>query len=133
MPEKAYFDTFVFMDLLAGGEYAEKAKQHLQQQGVVSSILLTEIAFHVARRKRSRADEILFYIQSLPNLEIIPLNEEIAGLAGKIRAKYRGKVKKHLTYFDSIHLATAITQKCSRFITGDRGFEEIKDIAVEVY
>ncbi|MBI2578701.1 MAG: PIN domain-containing protein [Candidatus Aenigmarchaeota archaeon] len=133
MPGKAYFDTFVFMDLLAGGEYAEKAKKYLQEKGVVSSILLTEIGFHVSRRKRSRADEILFYIQSLPNIEVVPVTTEVAMLAGKLRAKYRKKIKKQLTYFDSIHLATAINQKCTRFITGDRGFEEIKEIPVEVY
>lgn len=132
--EKAYFDTFVFMDLLAGGDYAAKAKKCLSEnKGVVSSVLLTEIGFHVARKKRTRADEILFYIQSLPNIEVVPVTAEVAMLAGKIRAKYRKKIKKQLTYFDSIHLATAITHKCSKFVTGDRGFLDVKEIAVEVY
>ena len=134
MKEKVYFDTFIFFDLLAGGEHAAKARKYIEEkQGVVSAILLSEIGYHIARRRRTRADEILFYIQSLPNLEIIPVTAEIASLAGKIRAKYRGRIKKQLTYFDSIHIATAIQTNCVKFITGDRGFEEIKEIPIEVY
>ena len=130
-----YFDTFLFMDLLSGKpELAEKAEAYLRNsRGVVSSILLAELAFHVSRRKRSKAAEILFYVQSLPNIEIIGVDEEIAGLAGLLRSKYRGKIQKKLTYFDCLHLATAMQSKCKKFITGDRGFREITDIEVEVY
>jgi len=133
--EKMYFDTFLFMDLLSGNpELAEKAEAYLRNsRGVVSSILLAELAFHVSRRKRSKAAEILFYVQSLPNIEIIGVDEEIAGLAGLLRSKYRGKIQKKLTYFDCLHLATAMQSKCKKFITGDRGFREITDIEVEVY
>ena len=133
--EKMYFDTFLFMDLLSGKpELAEKAEAYLRNsRGVVSSILLAELAFHVSRRKRSKAAEILFYVQSLPNIEIIGVDEEIAGLAGLLRSKYRGKIQKKLTYFDCLHLATAMQSKCRKFITGDRGFREITDIEVEVY
>ena len=130
-----YFDTFLFMDMLSGNpELAEKAEAYLRNsRGVVSSILLAELAFHVSRRKRSKAAEILFYVQSLPNIEIIGVDEEIAGLAGLLRSKYRGKIQKKLTYFDCLHLATAMQSKCKKFITGDRGFREITDIEVEVY
>src|SRR3989338_10553361 len=133
--EKMYFDTFLFMDMLSGNpELAEKAEAYLRNsRGVVSSILRAELAFHVSRRKRSKANEILFYVQSLPNIEIIGVDEEIAGLAGLLRSKYRGKIQKKLTYFDCLHLATAMQSKCKKFITGDRGFREITDIEVEVY
>ena len=133
--EKVYFDTFLFMDLLSvKPELAEKAEAYLRNsRGVVSSILLAELAFRVSRRKRSKANEILFYVQSLPNIEIIGVDEEIAGLAGLLRSKYRGKIQKKLTYFDCLHLATAMKAKCRKFITGDRGFREITDIEVEVY
>lgn len=133
--EKVYFDTFVFMDMLSGNpELAGKAEYYLRNaQGVVSAILLTELAFHVSRRKKSKSDEILIHVQSLPNIEIIPVDIEIARVAGMLRAKYRGKIEKKLTYFDCIHLATALQAKCKKFVTGDRGFREITDIEVEVY
>lgn len=133
--EKVYFDTFVFMDMLSGNpELAEKAGTYLKSNnGVVSSVFLTELAYHVSRRKRSKASEILSYILLLPNIEIVPVSAEIAKLAGTLRARYRKKIEKKLTYFDCIHLATAISAGCSRFITGDRGFREITEIDVEVY
>ncbi len=139
--EKIYLDTFIFMDLLSGNEeYAKKARGYLeaikagQVHGIVSSILLTELAFHLKRKRgREKAEEMLYYIRSLPGLSIVPVTEEIAKEAGILRARYIRKIPKKLTYFDAIHLATAINQKCSKFVTGDRGFREIKEIEVEIY
>lgn len=134
--EKAYFDTFVFMDLLSGREiHTKKAENHLKNnKGIVSSVLLSELAYHVRRRKgKESMEQVIFYIQSLPNLEIVPVTEEIATLAGRIRAKYRKRIEKNLTYFDCIHIATAIRTECSKFITGDKGFREIKDVRMEIY
>jgi predicted nucleic acid-binding protein len=134
---RLYLDTFVFMDILSGAEPAEKAKSYIDMlksgQGVVSSVLFTELSYHLTKKKgKDKAEEVLIYIQSLPNLEIVPVNEEIAKKAGRIRARY-SRIEKKLTYFDCIHLATAILSQCSKFVTGDRGFLEIKDIEVEVY
>lgn len=133
--ERVYFDTFVFMDLLSGNkDMADRAESHMRKySGVVSAILLTELAYHIAKRKRRLAGEVLFCVRSLPGLDIIPLDQETAGLAGAIRARYRGKIQKRLTYFDCIHIATAIRAGCKKFITGDRGFREISDIEMEIY
>ncbi len=139
--EKIYLDTFVFMDILSGNEeYAKKAHSYLQAiksgevNGVVSSILLTELAFHLKRKRgRERAEEVIYYIESLPNLIVIPVSDEIAKQAGILRAKYRRKIEKKLTYFDCIHIATALHEQCTKFITGDRSFREIKEIVVEIY
>jgi predicted nucleic acid-binding protein len=139
--EKIYLDTFVFMDLLSGNdEYTKKITIYLDKiksghvQGIVSSVLLAELAFHIKRRKGTeKAEEILYYIQSLQNLLFIPVSQDIAKHAGILRARYAKKIEKKLTYFDCIHLATAISEKCSKFVTGDRGFRDIKEIAVEIY
>lgn len=133
--DKVYFDTFVFMDLLSGNpELAGKAETHLKgSKGIVSAVLLTELAFHVARRKKSKANEILSYIQLLPNIEIVPVDSEIARLAGMLRAKYRMKIEKKLSYLDCLHLATALRSGCKRFVTGDKGFRGISDIEMEIY
>ncbi len=139
--EKIYLDTFVFMDMLSGNaEYMKKAQGYLESmksgkvEGVVSSILLAELAFHLKRKRgREKAEEILYYIRSLPNLSIIPLAEETAKEAGILRARYIRKIQKKLTYFDCIHLATAIGQKCGKFVTGDKGFRDIKEVEEEIY
>ncbi|MCX6815453.1 MAG: PIN domain-containing protein, partial [Candidatus Aenigmarchaeota archaeon] len=64
----------------------------------------------------------------------IPVSEEIAKTAGLLRAKYRKiKFPKKFTYFDCIHLATALSQGCKKFVTGDKGFKDVKEIPVEIY
>jgi len=134
--QKVYFDTFVFMDLLSGREaYMKKAETYLKNnKGVVSAVLLSELSFHIRRRKgKESMEQVLFFIQSLPNLEFIQVSEEIATLAGRIRAKYRKRIEKNLTYFDCIHLATAMRTNCIKFITGDKGFKEIKEVKMEIY
>ena len=132
--DKLYLDTFVFMDMLSGKEeLAQKAKQYLKGYSVVSAVVFTEISFHVAKRDTESVAEILYLIESLPNLRIIPVSQEIAKLAGSIRTKYRKRLEKKLTYFDCIHLATAIAEKCDKFVTGDRGMRSIEEIEVEIY
>ena len=134
MLEKLYLDTYVFMDMLSGKEeLAHKAKQYLKGYSVVSSVVFTEISFHVARRDVDSVAEILYLIESLPNLRIIPVSHEIAKLAGMLRAKYRKRLEKKLTYFDCIHIATAISERCVKFITGDRGLRGVEEIEVEIY
>lgn len=138
--EKIYLDTFVFMDVLSGDDLlVSKAVQYVDEAkksgAIVSAVLFAELAFHLRRRKtREKVEEILFYIKSLPNLEVVPVTEEIAKQAGLLRARFRRmKLSKRFTYFDCVHIATALTYRCSKFVTGDKGFKDIKEISVEVY
>ncbi len=137
--EKLYLDTFVFMDILSGEPEAAKAGSYLEKmkqgaEAVVSSILFTELAFHIRRKRgRERAEEILLYIKSLPNLEIVPVNMDIAKAAGFLRSHYMKKIPKKLTYFDCVHIATALAAGCTKFVTGDRGFRDVKEIEMEIY
>ena len=139
MVEKIYLDTFVFMDILSGEADAAKAQAYLEKMkggtaGVVSSILFAELTFHIRRKRgRERAEEILLYIKNLPNLEIIDVTQDIAKAAGFLRSHYAKKIPKKLTYFDCVHIATALAAGCTKFITGDRGFRDIKEIAMEIY
>ena len=136
---RIYFDTFVFMDILSGSEYADRAKEYIEllkkgTEGVISSVMFAELSYHLTKRKgKDKAEEVLIYIQSLPNMEIVPVSIEIAKKAGRLRVKYSRHDEKKLTYFDCIHLATAIYSQCGKFITGDRDFLGVNDIEVEVY
>ncbi len=138
--QKIYLDTFIFMDILSGeADLAEKALQYIKESekkgAAISAIIFTELAFHLRRRKsREKTEEILFYIKSLPNLETVAVTDDIAKEAGILRAKYRHmKIPKKLSYFDCIHIATALHENCTKFVTGDRGFKDIKEIEVEIY
>lgn len=132
---KMYLDTFVFMDVLsANEEFVAKALAWMDQlrtnaTGAVSSIVLEELCYHIERRNKEKTEEVIFYIKSLP-IEIVPVTEEIALLAGKLRAKYHAR---KFTYHDCIHVATALTTQCDTFITGDKKFEGITEIKTEIY
>lgn len=137
--EKIYLDTFVFMDILSNEPViAKKAESFLAltKSGtvcVVSSVLFAELAFHIKRTKGAdKAEELLMHLSTLP-LEIVPLTPDIAKSAGMIRAQYINKIEKKLTYFDCIHIATALSANCIKFVTGDRGFKDVKDIKMEIY
>jgi predicted nucleic acid-binding protein len=133
--EIIYLDTFVFMDMLSGQkEHVVKAKKYIGKKAIVSSVILTELTYHLLRHgAKEKTDEIIFYVKSLPNLTIIDVSNEIAEIAGQIRVRYRRKLNKKLTYFDSIHLATALVNNAKKFVTGDRGFIGIREIEIEVY
>lgn len=140
MPGKIYLDTFLFMDILSGDDtLAAKALKYLDEAkekgAVVSSILFTELAYHIRRRaSREKTEEIIFYVQSLPGLQVMPVSAEIARHAGILRAKYRRlKIQKKLTYFDCLHIATSVEANCSKFVTGDKGFKDVQEIKVEIY
>ncbi|MBI3190274.1 PIN domain-containing protein [archaeon] len=137
---RIYLDTFVFMDILSGdAAMSEKAYNYVKEAekigAVVSVVLFTELSFHLRKRKsREKTEEILFYIQSLPNIEFVPVSDEIATTAGLLRAKYRRmKLTKRFTYFDCVHIATALNSGCKKFVTGDRGFKDIQEVTVEIY
>ena len=135
MPDKIYLDTYVFMDVLSGKEdFASSASAYLNlaEEKIVSVILLSELSHHLSRR-RAVVEDIIYVLEAVPNFHVVELTEEIAILAGKLRAKYHGRLEKHLTYFDAIHLATAIIENCTKFVTGDKAFKDIEEIKVEVY
>jgi predicted nucleic acid-binding protein len=140
--DKLYLDTWVFIDILSGNpDHVRKAEEYLRlaktgTEAVISAAMLAELSYHITKRKGfAKADEVLFLIRTLPNIEIISVDADIASMAGRLRAKYHkhADMEKKLTYMDCIHLATSIQSKCTKFVTGDRAFKDVKEIVVEVY
>ena len=65
------------------------------------------------------------------NIKVISVTEEIAELAGKLRAKYYSK-ERQISFIDCIHLATAIVSKAEKFVTGDKDFLGVEEIKIEL-
>lgn len=132
-------DSYVIMDVLSDNkEKALKAQKYLTEAGarggIISSTVLAEVFFHVARRNTvDNASKAITFIKSMENLHIVDANQDISILAGELRHKYYKKSQKELSYLDCIHLATAINKNCNKFITGDKDFEGIEEIETEVY
>jgi predicted nucleic acid-binding protein len=134
-----YLDSYVFLDILSGKkELVERARKFLVEAikvgYIVSSVVLTEVIYHLLRKgKVEESEDFLVFIESSENLKVVDVNKEIAVLAAKLRNKYYKKGKVGISYLDCIHLATAIVTGCSKFVTGDKDFEVVKEIKVEIY
>ena len=125
-------DTYVFFEAMNNNKAAIKILNEVKHKGgIISALVLTELLYHLTKRKL--VDEyykIRVIIEDL-NIKIVPVNEEIAELAGKIRAKYYSK-ERQISFIDCIHLATAIVCCAEKFVTGDKDFLGIEEIEVEI-
>lgn len=140
--EEIALDTYVFLDLFSGDSRFEgKVKTYMEKvmegkiKAVISSGVFSELFYHVAKKWGvEKAEERIAFITSYPNLTITPVNNEISILAGRLRYKYyRKPPQREISYLDCIHLATAIFTNCKKFVTGDKDFEDIEEIDIEVY
>ena len=62
-------------------------------------MVLTEIKFNIERKIGTKeAEEVIFSIENFPNLEIVPIDIEIAKLGANLRNKYYKKPKRILSY-----------------------------------
>lgn len=77
-------------------------------KGICSALIITETLYGNLR-ERSQLTPLLS-----PSIQIIPVTELVAELAGKLKIDYE------LKNADSIHLATAIIGKADIFITNDQ-------------
>ncbi len=125
-------DTYVFFEAMNKNERAIKVLKEVKEKGgVISVLVLTELYYHLSKRNLVEEYYKIRVIIDELNIKIIPVTEEIAELAGKLRAKYYSK-ERQISFIDCIHLATAIISKAKKFVTGDKDFLGIEEIKVEL-
>lgn len=132
-------DSSVFLDYFLKGPKLEKSRKiiydltHATLKGRVSSVCLMEVKYHMIKeRGHDSAEEVMFFIKKINNLEIVFLTDKIAERAADIRIKYYSK-ERPLSFADAAHIATAIEMNCSKIITADSDFNGIKEIRTEIY
>ncbi|MBI2583573.1 MAG: PIN domain-containing protein [Candidatus Aenigmarchaeota archaeon] len=132
-------DTYVIMDLLSGEvELVKKAKKYLnevrEKGGIASAVLLTEIVYHVSRRRNPQfAEEAVAFIRNFPNLSVMEVTVDIAVMAGRLRNKYYKSKTREISFLDCVHLASALSASAQKFVTGDKDFDAVEEMAVEIY
>lgn len=57
-------------------------------------------------------------------LSVMPVSDEITMQAVQLRSQY------NMQSMDALHLATAIEQNCSAFISHDKVFQQVKEIPI---
>ncbi|MBI4438005.1 type II toxin-antitoxin system VapC family toxin [Candidatus Uhrbacteria bacterium] len=94
-------------------------------RGVFSIIGMIELLTGVKKKGRDDlAQDYKLLLSHFPHFEIYSIDEDIVDIASKLRAVYGIRTP------DAIHLATAITKKCTIFISNDRALKKVKEIKV---
>ncbi|HIH23208.1 TPA: type II toxin-antitoxin system VapC family toxin [Candidatus Micrarchaeota archaeon] len=138
--EKWLLDSHVFLDYFLKSEKEKIAKDRItaiatgKTNGIISTIALLEVKYRMLKKlNHDKAEEAMFLIKNMPNMEIINVDHTVAETAADMRFKYYKKNEKEMSYADAIHIATAVVNRCSLIITGDSDFEKIDEIKTEVY
>jgi predicted nucleic acid-binding protein len=126
-------DTAVFTHHFEGDEYSELTTQVLERvqdgqcRGVVSTISLAEVLVKPLQMGlESLADLYRVVFHEMPNLEIVPVDQEVASRAASLR------VAHGLGPADSLVLATALEAGATAFITTRPEQKEVKGLQVLV-
>jgi len=91
-------------------------------QAVISTAALAEVLVGPYRHSHDLADDVCWNLQRLPNCRWTPTTCDIADLAAELRARH----KLHTP--DAIHLATAIENGATLFVTNDHDLPRVDGI-----
>lgn len=125
-------DSMVFMYYFEGnrrfGEISEVIFDSAEKNElliIASILILTEVltGFRKAQNKIFE-EKFMQMMEEFPNIEICNFNINLVDEIVKLRSKYNLKTP------DAIHLATAIENKASVFITNDKRLKQVKEIKV---
>ncbi|MDD3641136.1 MAG: PIN domain-containing protein [Atribacterota bacterium] len=107
--------TFSILDSLEKGRF----------NAIISSLTLLEILVKPKRENNQFINErYKLILQNFPNLEIKPMDIDIAEIAATIRGQY------NINTPDAIQVATAIHSEADIFITNDFQLERIPGIEI---
>ena len=86
-----------------------------QYGAIASTLCLTEVIAKPASLSEEVAFETQMFLESIENLDYLPVDMEVAIRAGRLRAEFGSKLRTA----DAIHLATAIYHQADVLITND--------------
>ncbi len=131
---KIFIDTAPFIYLAEEHPiYAEKTKKFIatafaDQNSLLTSVI-TLMEFSV-KPERDHKTESITKLRSTWNrlhLQLLNIDEPIALLAAKLRAKYPA-----LKGLDALQISTALLHDCQQFLTNDIPLQKIEEIEVVV-
>lgn len=134
--KKIFLDTtpiIYFLD--ADINYAEKVERIFERlienksSMVTSTVTCTEYLTYPYRTGNTEKINVFFEFLTDCNVQIQPIDINIAKKAAQIRARY-----KDFKTMDCLQLATACLQQCDLFLTNDkqlRQFDEVKCMVVD--
>jgi predicted nucleic acid-binding protein len=122
-----YLDSNVFIyaaiNTQALGERARYLLQKIQlgeEKAETSALTFDEVFWAVKKYDQEAAVEACQALLNFPNLEIVPVDRELALLALRLIQEH------HLAPRDAIHAATAVADKVDVIVSTDAHFDKIK-------
>jgi predicted nucleic acid-binding protein len=96
--------------------------------GIISSMVFAEVAWAFLREGKDgvELEAAKQVIEGMEGLEIVPVDNDIAWQAGKLRQKYYSK-ELQISYQDAIYLATCIRRGVEAFYTTDFHLLKVKE------
>lgn len=129
-----FLDSWVWLEFLLSGDREVRAEKFIQRAadegGLIAPTVVAEVSYRiqVLDGEESAADAIRA-IHAFEHIESVPLVDELAEYAAKLRFKYYQRGDRELSYADAIHLAVAIAHDaCHALCSGDPDFEDIEEI-----
>ncbi|MEN8816740.1 MAG: PIN domain-containing protein [Nonlabens sp.] len=120
MKDRSFIDSNIFIYTLNKSEdiRSEKSKQTLsllqkESRIVISTQVIQEISNVCIKKHLLDKNDLLDYVNRLTNLEVAVINENIIKEAIRIKFRYQ------LSFYDSLIVATAIENNCSRLYSED--------------
>ena len=126
-------DTCVLLEYFLNSKNAEEVEKLIEKiiekklEGHISASTIAEITtIFIREGAENRLPEVLSFLKN--NFLIIDTTEEIAFLAGTLKAKYQTR-KKGLSHVDSVICASAILFSCV-VITYDSEFDRVSEAEI---
>lgn len=117
-------DSYAWVEYFRGTRRGERARSYIEShEAATATITIAELREKYLREGWNYFDEDLTFIVS--TTLIVPLEKNIAVLAGEINHNMKRKVKGW-GISDSIILATAKSTS-TKVVTGDKHFKELKE------
>jgi predicted nucleic acid-binding protein len=135
--QRIYLDTNIFIYLIEDYDHFFSATTKLFElvDNEVLTVVTSEFTLAEVLVKPYETNNIglqkayLTTIQDSKTLIMAPVTKEILLSAAQLRAKFL----KTLKLPDAIHLATALTSKCSLFVTNDRNLKKLEILPITIF
>ena len=117
-------DSYAWIEFFLGTEKGEKVKEILEKGVNYTSIVSIAEITEWSLKNKLETKHFINIIKKIS--EVINLNEEVVGLAGKINFDHK-KTIKGWGMLDSLIYATALLYNL-KILTGDKHFENLNNV-----
>lgn len=131
-----FLDSWIWLEYLFSGPKEERAAELIRRAdsadegGLIVPTVIAEVSYRVhVVADAETADEAVRTMRAFEHITSLPLVDELAAYAAKLRVKYYHRGDHELSYADAIHLAAAsVHEDCHTLYSGDPDFLDVDEV-----